>query len=158
MNVLQVPNLNTFCLRELTSNCAVAKNVKSVVLDCRPTCESLWAWYNHNFSNYIAGFTNLTKVTFSVPLKPSTAGPVANPNDQLIFADLDEQIALAVCKKVNKLLGVEYITIKQVPDVFDGKGNIVAIKYSDRYKFVWEADTKKDEVLKKVELSKMFLH
>lgn len=92
------------------------------------------------------------------PTPPNPPTNAALPDDIMYHASLDDKLAVAGLKDTKDILGVQYKTVKPVPDTLDNKGNMVPIRFGDRYKYVWEADEAKKEVLKQVTLNSMYGH
>lgn len=146
---LDYPNPSAFCLTDLEKNCATAKDVASVILECHPSGEALWHSFHWLFPHYLSGFSRLTKVTMSVPPNVDRTGALVHIalDDRDIFPDIHEEEIKKGLKSLDNIFGVKHKMIKSVPDNLDKNGKMLAIKYRDRCRWVWEADVEKGEAL-----------
>ncbi|KAE8448356.1 hypothetical protein EG329_009600 [Mollisiaceae sp. DMI_Dod_QoI] len=158
-NFLDENTPTRFCLYNLVENCTVAKDVKSVVLDCRPRTINLFSWFLRYFPHFISGFSNLKQVTVSHPLWPDPSLAHVNDDDRRIVPDQDAFMMQAFLPFADDKLGVKHKLEKGLPDELEEDGNRTSRKFVDRDRWVWVADESKEgeeKVLQRTELPPYF--
>lgn len=147
MDLLSFGERYDFCLCDFIKNCTVAKDVKSVALDCRPHTTNLFYFFIRELAYYTSGFSNLTKVTTWFPLKPIPSLAHIKDDDRDIHAESNDKVMQQLLPAyVDALFGVKHRLVKTMEDEVDNDGTAHPRKFANRDIYVWDVDGEKVNV------------
>ncbi|CZR51033.1 uncharacterized protein PAC_00908 [Phialocephala subalpina] len=144
IEILSEHERHDFCLHHFVKNCTVAKDVKSVVLDCRPRTINLFYFFIRELAYYTSGFSSLTKVTTSYPLKPFHPAINFKDDNRLIHAENNNKVMQHLLPKyADTLFGVKNRLVKKMVDEVNKDGTTTLRKFVHRDMYVWDVDGEK---------------
>ncbi|PBP22623.1 hypothetical protein BUE80_DR006637 [Diplocarpon rosae] len=126
---------------DLSLTAALAPSVTSVTLDCRPTSTNLYFWFPQKFTQYLSGFSSLTHVAVTCPIKPSAKASEGGIDEEgMIDSEWQESTMNRCVEAANEALGV----LAKLGTVYaDGTywyGRRIPRKFINREVWVWVAD------------------
>src|SRR6187402_3587945 len=130
-------------LSTLSRTAALACSVTSVFLDCRPRTTNLYYWYPDQFTHYLSGFTRLTKVSVTCPLKPEVSceaylrGEGIRDEHRMIDSEWQEDIMEHGLEKASAVLGVQAKLARVFVDRSVWFGRRADRTWEDRDVWVW---------------------
>ncbi|KAK2628198.1 hypothetical protein QTJ16_002844 [Diplocarpon rosae] len=126
---------------DLSLTAALAPSVTSVTLDCRPTSTNLYFWFPQKFTQYLSGFSSLTHVAVTCPIKPSAKASEGGIDEEgMVDSEWQESTMSRCVETANEALGV----LAKLGAVYaDGKywyGRRVPRKFVNREVWIWVAE------------------
>ncbi|KAF8854127.1 hypothetical protein BDZ45DRAFT_693731 [Acephala macrosclerotiorum] len=144
LDLLSVGEGYDLCLYDFVRNCTIAKDVKSVILDCRPRTFNLLYFFIRELAYYTSGFSSLTKVTTWFPLKPVPSLAHIKDDDREIHAESNDKVMQHLLPVyADALFGVKHRLVKTIEDELKEDGSTHLRKFVYRDMYVWDIDGEK---------------
>ncbi|CAL3962120.1 unnamed protein product [Diplocarpon coronariae] len=126
---------------DLSLTAALAPSITSVTLECHPKSTNLYFWFPQKFTQYLSGFSSLTHVAVTCPIKPNARASDGGMDEEgTIDSEWQEATMKRCVETANEALGVVAKLGAVYADEMYWYGRRVPRNIENREVWVWVAE------------------